>query len=761
MSPCLLTLVYRIKRPRVVLFVIKVLRMSGSFEEIQPIVENFCELDRFNDALFVVTDCLNEADMPSDVKEKYLELQKQVETKRQKHELAAAFISIKEQTEEDKVEEAFASYLWDEVLAALETKYISYVDELLSVAAELPVLAGLSCVDTVKVHLEEKLFQQVDAFVSEALEKFDINSAQGKLDELKPRLVQSHIDLITENITAVKGSKEVKCMELTERVNSLVEEGDFEHAYVCIDEAELTLNEGFVQLRGVVKKAQIVSMISLLKEKIPAYELDGLDEKLSGLNEKIGSDPELTEAFAEEYEEVSGLYEMAKAVMDREHALCGDFPVVPIGTFNVAKKAYAGEDSDPILDAQCGRNWGVVAVFDGMGGAGARKYVHIETNEEHTSAYWASRFVKDAVEELVKSRPIGADPVEHLEANMYRTIKQKLDDEILNFPAAKSAAISRLLAKLPTTMALCIYEIVDGVIRMNCYWAGDSRVYLFDGDRFRFLTLDDADAPDGDPFSPANMDLAMNNRICQDQPFRINKSYVEVELNPDKPIVLFAATDGCFGYYKNPIEFESMILSSMSDPSIENWLPEIERAIIENIQQDDFSMSAVMIGSTSVEPLHKSIAVRLSEPLFGDYMTWRSGERARQKELLEEITSCGDRIEAAFNEQQQLKVQIEECEVKLEEFRKNFDDNCTFLRSLAAEISIEDEPRYRMFANIIDEGRKRDEELNAQIADLREQRARMKTDLEELQLQSQQLNDEWYARYKELVEIVKPTQTVE
>ena len=69
-------------------------------------------------------------------------------------------------------------------------------------------------------------------------------------------------------------------------------------------------------------------------------------------------------------------------------------PTLSFG-FNLAKVPGQGEDSDPIL--RDGRELGLVAVFDGMGGAGGTVY---ETPDgPRTGAYLASRVARDVVEE--------------------------------------------------------------------------------------------------------------------------------------------------------------------------------------------------------------------------------------------------------------------------------------------------------------------------------------------------------------------------
>ena len=62
--------------------------------------------------------------------------------------------------------------------------------------------------------------------------------------------------------------------------------------------------------------------------------------------------------------------------------------------FNLGKIPDQGEDSDPILRE--GPDLGLLAVFDGMGGAGGTVY---ETPEgRRTGAYLASRVARDVVE---------------------------------------------------------------------------------------------------------------------------------------------------------------------------------------------------------------------------------------------------------------------------------------------------------------------------------------------------------------------------
>lgn len=434
-----------------------------------------------------------------------------------------------------------------------------------------------------------------------------------------------------------------------------------------------------------------------------------------------------------------------------------------IDFFNVPKKEYHGEDADPYVNVDNGRRWGILSVFDGMGGAGARKYKHeahtekteskflnAHKDEEHTSAWWASRIVKEAIEDLMYSRPKGEDPIMYLERNVKTTIVAKLNDVIKEFPAANAPLLSKMMRKLPTTMALCIYKIEESNIIINSYWSGDSRIYMFDKGKMYFLTKDDADALDGDPFSPANMDLAMNNTICQDRDFRINKSTIKVSYDSSNPIVLVAATDGCFGYFKNPIEFEYTIRHSLlTSGDIDEWLPTIRKAIIDNIQQDDFSMALVEIGDSNFVSFKENLTSCLNNVLFEEYYNWRNSSKKSQETILSNIAEIDGKINSCKDEIDGTKKTIEKIEGDI--------DKSAFLS--------EYEDAYDSFKKkLLDRTDKENQkllQLNHKMEELLADRKSQKETLDSIQLQADAQNNEWYAKYKDMFEIVNSVEIVE
>lgn len=348
----------------------------------------------------------------------------------------------------------------------------------------------------------------------------------------------------------------------------------------------------------------------------------------------------------------------AQVTEDKMH---GIQPIMKFGIFNVPKKENEGEDADPICNVDANLNWGVIATFDGMGGAGAKKYKHISTGTEHTSAYWGSRAVKECVEDLIQKRPKGNCPTQWVIQNLHECIKNKLNDAILEFSNANGSVLSKMTRKLPTTMAMSIYEIKEDNVKITTLWAGDSRVYLLLRDTIEILTIDDANAEDGDPFSPINTDLAMNNAISQDREFRINKSFKAIPISSNTPFLLISTTDGCFGYYKNPLEFEAMLRTSLSNANNENeYLENIKQSIIENIQQDDFSISIVGFGDSDFRHYKSILSSEKDCELITKYYDWRHNIESQETDIKKRISNletqlveCREEIERLHSTEEQ------------------------------------------------------------------------------------------------------------
>lgn len=261
--------------------------------------------------------------------------------------------------------------------------------------------------------------------------------------------------------------------------------------------------------------------------------------------------------------------------------------------FNLGKIPDQGEDSDPIL--RDGPDLGLIAVFDGMGGAGGTVY---ETPDgPRTGAYLASRVARDVVEARMLDL---LEPDWNLNGgataeDLHRSVQQALVERLDELKAPPSGLRSRLLRALPTTMALVALQRTQlGGSTWACHvlWAGDSRAYAFEPAGARQLTTDDLRDP-GDAMENLRRDSVVSNAMSADTDFHV--SYRKVELQA--PFLVACATDGCFGYVRSPMHFEHLVLSHLqASRSIDSWSRSLQKDIAA-VTGDDAAMSMLGVGA--------------------------------------------------------------------------------------------------------------------------------------------------------------------
>ena len=293
----------------------------------------------------------------------------------------------------------------------------------------------------------------------------------------------------------------------------------------------------------------------------------------------------------------------------------GDIPTQTVAFgFNLGKVPDQGEDSDPILRA--GPSLALLAVFDGMGGAGGTVY---ETPDgPRTGAYLASRIARDEVErrmvELLR-------PDWYLDGNaaadeIQRSVRTALQHRLAELDAPKSVLRSKLLRALPTTMALVALQrrsSSEEIWVAHVLWAGDSRGYVLEPSGMRQLTTDHLREP-GDAMTNLRHDSVVGNAMSADVDFHV--SYRKVDLR--EPFVMICATDGCYGYVHSPMHFEHLVLSTLHDArDAEGWSLTLQEQI-KAVTGDDAAMAALAVGADFTH-LQALLAERTQE-LAGAYL---------------------------------------------------------------------------------------------------------------------------------------------
>ena len=330
---------------------------------------------------------------------------------------------------------------------------------------------------------------------------------------------------------------------------------------------------------------------------------------------------------------------MSEATSARSPSASGSSPGPIISfSFNLGRIPDQGEDSDPIL--RDGPDLGLVAVFDGMGGAGGTVY---ETPDgRRTGAYLASRLARDVVERrmLELLEPDWNLNGKAAASDLHRSVQQALRQRLGELNAPASSLRSRLLRALPTTMALvALQRTQPGGPSWACHvlWAGDSRAYVFEPAAARQLTIDDLRDP-GDALANLRRDSVVSNAMSADTEFHVN--YRKVELRA--PFLVVCATDGCFGYVRTPMHFEHMVLRHLEAArSTDAWSASLQ-AEITAVTGDDAAMSMLGVGAGFKE-FQKLFAPRVTE-LARDFV-------APLDELSDAVTRAEQELDALRSRQ--------------------------------------------------------------------------------------------------------------
>ena len=298
---------------------------------------------------------------------------------------------------------------------------------------------------------------------------------------------------------------------------------------------------------------------------------------------------------------------MSESVTSRSGAESAPGPTVSFG-FNLGKIPDQGEDSDPIL--RDGPDLGLLAVFDGMGGAGGTLY---DTDDgPRSGAYLASRIARDVVEQrmmqlLVPDWNLNGEAAAD---DLRRSVQEALQERLTELKAPKSGLRSRLLRALPTTMAVIALQRTHrsgSQWLAHVFWAGDSRAYAFEPDGARQLMSDDLRDP-GDALANLRRDSVVSNAMSADTEFHVNYRRVKLEA----PFLLVCATDGCFGYLPTPMHFEQLVLAPLTTTrTVTGWSDTIQQEIAA-VTGDDAAMAVMAVGA-DLDELRTLYAPRVAQ----------------------------------------------------------------------------------------------------------------------------------------------------
>lgn len=232
----------------------------------------------------------------------------------------------------------------------------------------------------------------------------------------------------------------------------------------------------------------------------------------------------------------------------------------------------------------------LLAAFDGCGGSGAKTY---EAFGGHTGAWAASRAASLAARQWFAAGDSEADLAACLACALQKCKSREPAGQVL---------LGGLSKAFPTTVAAFAVEKNAADI----YWCGDSRAYLLDAKGLHALTRDDSAVQDA--LRALREDAPMTNVACASQPFQLHRRRVAL----NRPAVLLAATDGCFGYLPSPMAFERLLLEALCRAASPADVRKRLDAAIRAVSGDDYTLVAWAHGFKGFKAMQKALHARLS-----------------------------------------------------------------------------------------------------------------------------------------------------
>ncbi len=280
-------------------------------------------------------------------------------------------------------------------------------------------------------------------------------------------------------------------------------------------------------------------------------------------------------------------------------------------TIWIEKILGKGEDAPPtcLLSTE---GQGVLAVYDGLGGAGSKTYPAHDAEsgaKTHSGAYLASRLAKQTVENFFELAAEEAS--ESISPTLTQTLKQDFKDYQQKIEQAPSRLRSKLIKTLPTTLAGIHYRASseENLLEITSFWAGDSRCYILYEQGLKQISWDDLH---GEPDALENLteDATISNCVHAEGNFVLHEQVYFC----DEPCVLITATDGCFAYLSSPAHFEYILLHTLmrSYYDGEDWKEKLQEQLCK-YAADDVSLSLICWGFSNLNELKNRFYHRYQE----------------------------------------------------------------------------------------------------------------------------------------------------
>ncbi|MBO5733405.1 MAG: protein phosphatase 2C domain-containing protein [Clostridia bacterium] len=276
-----------------------------------------------------------------------------------------------------------------------------------------------------------------------------------------------------------------------------------------------------------------------------------------------------------------------------------------VDSFFVINKEMIEKNGEDSYASSINDECGLMCVFDGCGGIGSRKYAAYGNK---TGAYLASHTVaKSALDWFYEFNKSGVE----LSGNSIKKISQDITEKFtrelkaLESGAETSMIKGDLTKSFPTTASMILFRQEKNRIYSAFVWAGDSRGFIMSPKGISQVTIDDI-GEEEDAYTNLTSDSRLTNVIAADGKYHLNSRIMSCPAET----VFITATDGCFGYFSTPMEFEFALLDSLvRAQNVQEWKQNLYQSFLR-VAGDDYTLGAVVCGFKTFKNLKKAYTDR-------------------------------------------------------------------------------------------------------------------------------------------------------
>lgn len=274
------------------------------------------------------------------------------------------------------------------------------------------------------------------------------------------------------------------------------------------------------------------------------------------------------------------------------------------------KKHGRGEDAPPTGLFNFGSGRGIIAVYDGMGGAGGRAVGRTPDEVEVSGAFVGARAARFALEEWFVAT------VSAQRRGESAGLREALLDGLHQTGIAPGKSRGTMVRHLPTTMAAIEYRVGKKNVELTARWAGDSRAYILHRD-VGLGAISRDDTADSDALLLLANDQPMTNVVCADREFEVRQ--FAGASGRSLPVLLMCATDGFYNYVQTPAHFEYLLLRTMAEArSLAEWASALADRV-QGYTSDDASLVIAAPSYRGYKAMQEDYKKRLKD-LFSHFI---------------------------------------------------------------------------------------------------------------------------------------------